>query len=244
MKGMYWLVGLFASAALLGCPQQSDGGDDGKAGASCKSDSDCKNGFLCEAKTCVHESVAKKARGAGTAAAKSTAETETVSGVKPGDGKPAATAEATAAPDKPTCGDPKTVPDIPSERSDPPQGAEWDSACQINTQGANASPPNCNMRILRDWLMVTCRGDVLGFEKMENFGNEGFDYFKQIVPGQMASFSIHLSKGTSQKIRICRKKDRASLFVSWPPSQGKPLHVALGTGPVCDGGSWGSAHKK
>ena len=240
MKGLYWSLGVLAGGVLLGCPQQTE--DTGKAGSSCKADGDCKNGFLCEESTCVPEAVAKKARGAGAEQKK--ADTETVSGVKPGEAKPAATAAAAAEPAKPTCGDPKTVPDIPAERSDPPKGAEWDSACQINTQGANAAPANCNMRILRDWLMVTCRGDVLGYEKMERFGNEGFDYFKQIVPGQMASFSIRLSKGTNQAIRICRKKDRASLFVSWPPSKPKPLHVALGTGPTCDGGDWGSAHKK
>jgi hypothetical protein len=114
----------------------------------------------------------------------------------------------------------------------------------VNTQGANAQPSHCNMRILREWLMLTCTGDVLGYEKMEDFGNEGQDYYKQFNPGQMGSFVVRLIRGHNQKVRLCRSNDRASLFVSWPQGNERPLHVALGKGPACDGLDWGSGYKK
>ncbi|MEZ4369214.1 MAG: hypothetical protein R3B07_00255 [Polyangiaceae bacterium] len=136
------------------------------------------------------------------------------------------------------------VPDIPSERSDPPKGTEWDSAPIVNTQGANARAARCSMRVLREWLRIYCTGDIIGYEKMEDFGKLQVDYFEKIVAGKYASFVIRLKKGKNPKIRICRKKDRASLFVSWPPSVDKPKHVALGNGPVCDGSDWGVGYGK
>jgi hypothetical protein len=244
MKATSWTVGIAAFGLLLGCDQLGGEGKDksGKAGASCSTDGDCKNGFLCEAKTCVPESVAKKARGTG-AGDKGTVDEPVKGGKQPAVTPPAATAPA-ATPVARTCGDPSQVPEIPSQRSNPPQGPEWDGACSINTQGANAQPSHCNMRIVREWLMLTCTGDVQGWEKMEDFGNEGQDYYKQFNPGQMGSFVVRLIRGHNQKVRICRSNDRASLFVSWPQGNDRPLHVALGSGPVCDGRDWGSGYKK
>jgi hypothetical protein len=237
MKWTVWPAGLI-TLALLGCDGLGSGGkdDSGRAGAKCSSDGDCKNGFLCEAKTCVPESVARQARGNQSG-------DEAATGEAPGSKKPTgAVATAAAAPQG--CGDPSRVPEIPSSRSDPPTGAEWEAACAVNTQGANAQPSHCNMRIVREWLSVTCRGSVMGYEKMEDFGSEGRDYFRQFALGEMGSFVVRLAKGHNQKVRICRRDDRASLFVSWPPSNERPLHVALGRGPACDGLDWGSGYKK
>lgn len=136
------------------------------------------------------------------------------------------------------------VPDIPSEKSNPPQGAEWDQGIPVNTQGANARGKQCSMHVLREWLRIYCSGKVIGYEKKEDFGQETVDYFEKIVPGKYASFVIRLKKGKNQKIRICRENDRASLFVSWPPSTDKPKNIALGTGPVCDGSDWGAGYGK
>lgn len=136
------------------------------------------------------------------------------------------------------------VPEIPSGRSNPPQGGEWDQGVAVNTQGAGARAKRCTMRVLREWLNVYCTGSVIGYEKKEDFGTLGVDYYEKIVAGKYASFVIRLKSGENQKIRICRESDRASLFVSWPPSASKPLHVALGQGPKCDGSDWGAGYGK
>ena len=131
------------------------------------------------------------------------------------------------------------VPAIPSERSNPPVGNEWDLGVPVNTQGANARGKGCTMHVLREWLRIYCTGDVIGYEKKEDFGTFQNDYYEQIAPGKFASFVVRLRKGHSQKIRVCRTRDRASLFVNWPPSRDRPIHVALGHGPPCDGSDWG-----
>jgi hypothetical protein len=89
------------------------------------------------------------------------------------------------------------------------------------------------MKVMREWLRVSCHGDVVGYEKMENFGTKNGDYFEMIKPDNLASFVVRLKRGKTQSVRICRKKDRASLFVNWPASKDRPVHVALGRGPVC-----------
>jgi hypothetical protein len=132
-----------------------------------------------------------------------------------------------------------TLPPIPTTKSNPPVGTEWNEGVPINTQGANARGKNCRMLLLREWLNIHCNGDVIGYEKKEDFGQLHEDYYEQIVPGKLASFVIRLRPGHSPKIRICRQQNRASLFVSWPPSKDFPTHVALGHGPPCDGSDWG-----
>lgn len=133
-----------------------------------------------------------------------------------------------------SCGSPDTIPPIPATRSKPPTLSEWGRACDVNTQGAGSQAPDCTMKIVREWLQVTCRGKVTGYENFTDFGNEGADYFKQVELGEMASFVVRLRKGRNQKVRICRGAERASLFVSWPPSKDNPSIVALGMGPGCE----------
>ncbi|MBK7585107.1 MAG: hypothetical protein IPI67_33575 [Myxococcales bacterium] len=175
-----------------------------------------------------------------------------------GDTKPTTTATpeatgATAAPPgataTPAVGKPPSfkvgdVPEIPSEKSNPPQGAEWNQGVAVNTQGANSRGKRCSMFVLREWLNIYCTGKVIGYEKKEDFGQINVDYYEKIVAGKYASFVIRLKKGHYPKIRICREKDRASLFVNWPPTKDKPMHVALGAGPECDGSDWGVGYGK
>jgi hypothetical protein len=136
------------------------------------------------------------------------------------------------------------VPDIPSTKSNPPQGTEWDQGVPVNTQGANSRAKRCSMHVLREWLRIYCSGKIIGYEKKEDFGELGSDYYEKIVAGKYASFVIRLKKGANQKIRICREGDRASLFVSWPVTADKPKHIALGQGPACDGSDWGAGYGK
>ncbi len=132
-----------------------------------------------------------------------------------------------------------TLPAIPKTRSNPPVGKEWNDAVPVNTQGANARGKNCRMLLLREWLNIHCNGDIIGYEKKEDFGTLHEDYYEQVVPGKLASFVIRLRPGHHPKIRVCRQQNRASLFVNWPPARDFPTHVALGHGPPCDGSDWG-----
>ena len=133
------------------------------------------------------------------------------------------------------CGELNEVPAIPDTDSKPPTVEEWGKACKINTQGPNSHPDDCEMKVMREWLLVTCRGDYYKTQNMESFGAVGVDYFEMIKPNKLISYTMKLSKGRNQKIRMCHTKNkRASLFVSWPTGEDKPLHVALARGPACD----------
>jgi hypothetical protein len=160
---------------------------------------------------------------------------------------PAATPAATTAPAaavEENLDDGQPIPKMPAKKSNPPVGKEWDRGKAVNTQAANSQPDGCDMKVLREWLRIYCDGKIVGYEKMENFGKKGVDYFEQVVPGKYASFVLRMKKGKTQAIRICRENGRASLFVSFPGSADRPKHVALGKGPECDGSDWGAFMKK
>jgi len=140
----------------------------------------------------------------------------------------------------PACEGPNVIPSIPATRSKPPTLDEWGTACDVNTQGANSQAADCTMKVKREWLQITCRGNMTGYEQFDGFGTVGQDYFEQHRAGQMASFVVRLRKGRSMKVRMCRGTERASMFVSWPPAAAKPTIIALATGPACDGSGWGA----
>jgi hypothetical protein len=146
-----------------------------------------------------------------------------------------ASAATSAEPAAGECGSPKEIPAIPDAKSNPPSVEEWSKGCAVNTQGAGTEAKDCTMEVLREWLKVTCNGDVIRVEDMDGFGNEGDDHYKTVTPGKVASFVVRLKKGRNPKVRICRAKDRASLFVSWPPSVDKPKIIALAAGAPCEG---------
>jgi hypothetical protein len=223
-------VAFLITAALLACKKNDSGG----SGSACSSDTDCKNGFLCESSACIPKEAAEKIRSAGSGASPTmpaaTAPAEPTGGSAPA---PA----AAAADDGP-------VPAIPEGQSNPPVGDEWSGARAVNTQAKSSWPPDCTMKILREWLQVNCTGKILGYEKMENFGRPQVDYFESIDPPRIASFVVRLKKGKTLGLRICRDDARASLFVNWPGGKDRPVHVALGRGPGCDGSDWGAFHKK
>jgi hypothetical protein len=122
------------------------------------------------------------------------------------------------------------IPDIPDSRSNPPTVAEWQAAPEVNTQGAGGRPKDCNMRVVREWLNIHCNGKVTKIDEMDGFGKENWDYYQQITLGSSADFVVRLRKGVSMKLKIFREDQDAALFVSWPPSEPKPKHIALGIG--------------
>lgn len=201
--------------ALLACKS----GDSGGSGSACKADGDCKNGFLCESGACIPKEAAEKIRGAAPAATATATTASTAA--------PAPEATGKEAPDE------GPIPAIPEGKSNPPTVAEWGAAEEVNTQEKNSQPDKCEVKVVREWVRVSCRGEIVSYEKMEGFGTKNADYFEMIKPGNLASFVVRMKKGKTQSVRICREKDRASLFVNWPASKDRPVHIALGKGPVC-----------
>ncbi|MBX3128004.1 MAG: hypothetical protein KF718_14875 [Polyangiaceae bacterium] len=201
---------LVVLAALLACKKES-----GNIGAECSADGDCLNGLSCQTGKCQVKP---------TAEATPTPEAPS---------EPAAPATPEAVEATPVAKSEKDVPEIPEGRSNPPTVAEWSAAPITNTQGTGSWAPDCTSKIVREWLQVNCTGKILGYEKMENFGKEQVDYFQSIKPNNIASFVVRLKKGKTMSVRICREKDRASLFMNWPAAKDRPVHVALGKGPPC-----------
>jgi len=208
---------LVAVTALAACKKLEDAGTERQPAASatnergpCKSDADCSEGTLCESSACVPAEVAHKVREAAT--------------------------KDVIAPPPSTSADPtELIPAIPSDKSNPPKATEWDDGKEVNTQETNSQPDKCSMRILREWLQISCREDYSSYEKMENFGLKNSDYFEFIQPGRVVSFVVRLQRGKTQTVRICGEDQRATLFVNWPAQKDRPVHVALGKGPACEG---------
>lgn len=203
-------------AALLACKQGNDGG----AGSPCSSDADCKNGLLCESGACMAKAAAEKIRASSAPATAPAAPVPT--------GEAKEMVEAEKADDGP-------IPEIPEGRSTPPSVGEWAQAKVVNTQEPNSWPDDCTTKVVREWLQVNCTGNVIGYEKMSSFGTLHSDYFESVKLGKLASFVVRLKKGKTMNLRICRLQNRASLFVNWPASKDRPVHIALGKGPACDG---------
>jgi hypothetical protein len=119
-------------------------------------------------------------------------------------------------------------PDVPTGTSAPPTVAEWSSAAEVNTVGANSKPKDCTMKMVREWLKVNCTGNIREVTNREGFGRNGVDSFDHIVPGKVADLVVRVKKGGSIKARILRNNESgASLFVNWPGQLDKPSIVAL-----------------
>jgi hypothetical protein len=225
------LIILSLLGAATACSREDKSG---AAGSPCAGDADCKNGLLCEAEICIPKAIAEKARAAAHAP---TAPAASAASPAPSpDAAPAPTAAAPVVDEGP-------IPLIPQDRSNPPQGTEWEQGKEVNTQEIHSQPNNCEMRVLREWLNVTCHKDYVGYEKMENFGRKLQDYYERIDPGQVVSFVLRLKPGNPQAVRICAPDKRASLYVNWPKGTDRPKVIALGRGPACDGSEWGAFMK-
>jgi hypothetical protein len=141
--------------------------------------------------------------------------------------QPTATASATAT----AASGGNAIPDIPEAKSNPPTVAEWGSASEINTVGANSAPKNCFMKIVREWLKVNCSGKIERVDEKDGLGKQDVDHFESIKPGASADYVIRLRKGVSVKAKIIRADDAASLFVNWPGGAPKPATIALQAAP-------------
>jgi len=123
--------------------------------------------------------------------------------------------------------DERGIPPIPAGRSKPPTVAEWSAAAEVNTQGANSQAQDCYMKVVREWIRVHCDGDIKSVSDKDGLPKSNADYFESIKPSKDADFVFRLEKGRTMKMRIHRDGNRASLFINWPASKDRPVHIAL-----------------
>ncbi len=201
-----WLAVLGLSLGVSACTKE-------RQATKCQADTDCNNGTLCEMGVCVPSQVAEKARAFDQLKAKEKNE--------PSEKKTADTQNE------------GPVPIIPNDRSDPPKYEEWQTATEINTQHEHGRARECTMKVVREWVRVLCRGEILGYQDVVEFGKKTVDYYVSVKESSL-SFVGRIKRGPRQSVRICRKTDRAALVVHWPDGADRPQHIALGGGGPCE----------
>lgn len=162
------------------------------------------------------------APGATTAAAAAPPAVPTMVG-----GGQAPAAKPTGEPSLAAPGAGQEAPAVSEGKSAPPTVAEWEAAPSANTVGPNSAPRDCDLKVVREWLKVNCRGNIKEVTNMEGFGQKGSDYFELVTPGKVADFVVRMKKGQAIKARIIREGQSASLFVNWPSQSAKPSIIAL-----------------
>lgn len=193
----------------------------GATQSKCKADTDCKNGTLCEGDMCIPEEVAQKARNFDKQVAPAKAEA------------PPKKEEEVEKSDAPKTDEVK-VPLIPREKSDPPKTEDWEKAVEVNTQHEHGIAKECSMKVVREWVRVFCRGEILGYQDLTEFGKKSVDHYVSVKESSL-SFVGRIKQGPRQFVRICRETDRAALAIYWPPGKDRPEHIALGDGKPCEG---------
>lgn len=195
---------------LFGCQKR-------KGAEKCQADADCNNGTLCEAGACVPNEVAERARAFDALKAKEKKETSKKEEEEP---------EAPSAV-------PSAVPLIPEKNSDPPKYEDWQNAREVNTQHEHGRAKECSIKVVREWVRVFCRGEILGYQDLVEFGKKTVDHYVSVKENSL-SFVGRIKRGPRQSVRICRKESRAALVVHWPDGKDRPEHIALGGGGPCD----------
>lgn len=215
MTELRWSTWGLVLGLMLGTSACSKGAAENK----CKVDTDCKNGTLCEGGMCIPDEVAEKARGFDKKAAPE----------KP-EATPQKEAEKKAEEAPPS---EEKVPLIPLEKSDPPKAEDWEKAAEVNTQHEHGIAKECSMKVVREWVRVFCRGEILGYQDLTEFGKKSVDHYVSVKESSV-SFVGRIKQGPRQFVRICRKADRAALAIYWPPGKDRPEHIALGDGKPCE----------
>lgn len=233
MKAWRWSCLAVVAASVVACDGSNDGGSAATASAA-------RAGAPPSAATSVAATASPTAASAGTAGATTGTATADVAP----SGAEAAPSAAPPAPVtvteevRPGCGPLDAIPAIPEGQSAPPTVAEWSTACHVNNQEKNSHAKNCVMKIVREWLQITCGGDALGYEKLEGLSKLGAEYFEFHREHALASLVVRLKKNGYLKGRFCRSGDRASVFTNWPGDKDRPSYVALSAGSACTEPSW------
>lgn len=185
------------TAVAVGCHEDSAAPTADSSAAGCAKDTDCKGERICQAGKCV-----ETANGGGVA----------------GTGPKTATADGTLGND----GLPVT---IPAPGSKPPTTEEWNAVTrEVTVRGSSAR--NCETKMLREWLRVTCRkkgNDVpTGVVTKQSAGQQAYVFNSD----GLASVVVQVVqakeyKGTFSWTNNGSAKS-ADLVVSWPGGAPRP----------------------
>jgi hypothetical protein len=186
-RGRAWFPLLTMLLVLLACKQ---GAPDGAAGSECSQDSDCKNGLLCEARVCVPEETARKARAAERAAEQPTSVPAT---------SPSATGPVAEQDEKVVSGFQGS-----GMKSKTPTVKEWDSVGEITVR--HSSPLGCETKMVREWLRVSCRtGDgsnqIQDVKVLDSRGVKSYEIFTYQRQG-VASIVLPIRRPIEATVRF------------------------------------------
>lgn len=185
------------STVALGCHEDSAAPTADSSAAGCAKDTDCKGERVCQDGKCVET---PKGGGAGATGPK----TAPADGALGADGLPVT---------------------IPAPGSTPPTTEEWNAVTrEVTVRGSSAR--NCETKMLREWLRVTCRkkgGDVpTGVVTKQSAGQQAYVFnadglasvVVQVVPAKEYKGTFSWTSNGSAK--------SADLVVSWPGGAPRP----------------------
>jgi hypothetical protein len=116
--------------------------------------------------------------------------------------------------------------EIPPPGSKPPTPAEWGAVPREITV-RHSTPLNCDTRMLREWLKVTCRekGGRAALS-MEHISRSGQQAYLHNTPPQLVSVVVQVVRGKEYRARytyqLGRDRGASDLIVSWPSGAPKP----------------------
>lgn len=195
-----FIAGLAFSTSLLPACATKDAG--------CEKDADCKGERVCVERACVEPG-----------------------GAKPGPlaASPVTPALLSAAPS------PTPIPppapgsigadglplDIPSPGSAAPSVAEWNAVTR-EISVANSTRLNCETKMVREWLRVTCRknakGEPVDARHLRQSGQQAF----QFTGNGLASLVVQVVRGKDYQGAFNWTRGGANLAVSWPHGAPRP----------------------
>jgi hypothetical protein len=208
-----------AATSLSACCGGSKDKDTPVAEGGCTKDNDCKGHRVCQAGHCVDSSAGNPTN---TAVAQPRAPVQTVA--QP---TPQPIPQPVAQPSNPYAMANDGLPvEIPPPGSKPPTVAEW-NAVPREISVRHSTPLNCETRMLREWLKVTCRqkGGMAALD-MSHVSQSGQQVFLFNKAPDLASVVVQVVRGKTYQARYTyqtgRERSTSDLIVSWPNGNPRP----------------------
>lgn len=151
----------------------------------------------------------------------------------PGTARVAASAVLVASVASPDLGPSKWAP--PEKPSKPPTVAEWGSAEDIEVR--NAKKLNCEVRMVREWLRVSCRTGEHSSTRIKDLRwlqpkTKPGDFFDMVKPGSLASIVFPIRKDTNVRVEFVWEEFTRPLTIRWSPGAPKPVVYFSGDAPM------------